>query len=195
MAKRNSSAWSTNLWPVVLGSILTFVLVGVPLWRISVTMKQNRFDDLILKAAAEYGCDPSLVKAVVWRESKFNPSIRGKQGEFGLMQVMAEVGQEWATAKGVKQFDSQELLKPEVNLRIGSWYLAKAFQQWSQSSQPTPIALAQYNAGRSNVLRWVDANSLADEEYFISRIGFPSTRAYVRDILQKYRSYRQRGEF
>lgn len=185
----------TVRWPILWGLLLTTILVGIPLWRMHVAMQQNRFDDLILKAAGENGCDPSLVKAVVWRETKFNPNARGAHGEFGLMQVMPTVGTEWALARGNKNFNSEQLLDPSTNLRAGTWYLAKSLQQWAQASEPIPLALAQYNAGRSHVLKWVNANSLADADYFISRIQFPSTRAYVRDIVRRYKLYRQRGEF
>ncbi len=158
-------------------------------------MHDHRFDELILRAAGENGCDPSLIKAVVWRETKFNPRALGKHGELGLMQVMPQVGEEWAQVRGRKYFDAKWLLDPTINLRVGTWYLSKAIQQWSHASQPIPLALAQYNAGRSNVLKWVDTNSLGDADYFTERIPFPSTRAYVRDILKQYQDYRQHGEF
>lgn len=158
-------------------------------------MDQHRFDELILRAAGENGCDPSLIKALVWRETKFNPGARGEAGELGLMQVTPGAAEEWAQARGEKNFNPNRLLDPATNLRVGTWYLSKALQQWAQASEPVPLALAQYNAGRSNVLKWVDASSLADADYFISRIQFPSTKVYVRDVLKQYEIYRERGEF
>jgi soluble lytic murein transglycosylase len=112
-------------------------------------------------AAGESGCDPNLVKAVIWRESKFEPGLRGKDGEYGLMQIMPSTGKEWADAQGIPKFLPEQLLDPQTNLRAGSWYLAKALQQWSQASEPLPLALAQYNAGRSKVLKWIDSLSLS----------------------------------
>ena len=170
-------------------------LVAIPLGRMWIHMQQNRFDPLILNAAGENGCDPALIKAVVWRESKFDPQARGKAGELGLMQIMPEVAKDWAQTYEKKELGANDLLDPATNLRIGAWHISKALQGWDQASEPIPLALAQYNAGRSNVLKWVDANSLANAEYFISRIQFPTTRAYVRDILKQYNLYRQRGEF
>jgi soluble lytic murein transglycosylase len=184
-----------TLISIAWGVFLALIFLAMPAWRMINSAYQNRFDDLILKAAGENGCDPSLLKAVIWRESKFNSSARGDAGELGLMQVMPNVGDEWAQSRGFAEFKAEDLAKPDINLRVGAWYLSKGLQQWSQASHPTPLALAQYNAGRSNVLKWVDANSLADEEYFIGRIGFASTRLYVRDILKQYRFYRERGEF
>ncbi len=180
---------------ILLGILLSAILLGLPLVRILNSAKQDKFDELILDAAGENGCDPSLVKAVIWRESKFDPDTHGKDGELGLMQVMPTVGQEWASARGIKNFTAQDLLKPEINLRAGSWYLARAIQQWTQASKPIPMALAQYNAGRSNVLKWVDPDSYGDPDHFLTRVQFPTTRAYVRDILKQYQRYKLRGEF
>jgi len=187
--------FSKYIWPIFFGICLAAVLVLVPYGRMRLALQQSRFDHLILKASAENGCDPNLVKAIVWRESKFDSTIRGNAGEFGLMQVMPTVGNEWAAARGDKKMDPNLLFDPETNLRVGSWYIAKALQQWDKASVPVPLALAQYNAGRSNVLKWIDANCLSDHEHFISRIQFPSTRAYVRDILKQYSKYREHGEF
>ncbi len=180
---------------VFFGIALAIGLLAIPLWRMYRAKQHSRFDELILKAAGENGCDPCLIKAVVWRESKFDPSVHGEHGELGLMQVMPVVASEWATSRGLKDLKPDDVLQPEINLRIGSWYLSKALQQWTQASEPIPLALSQYNAGRSNVLKWVDANSLADPEHFIERIQFPSTRSYVRNILKQYQLYRNRGEF
>ncbi len=185
----------STAWAIFWGVFLAGILIGIPMWRIHQAMAQSRFDILILNAAGENGCDPNLIKAVIWRESKFNPNARGKDGELGLMQVMPQVGKEWAASRGNKNFMPERLLDPATNLRAGSWYLARGIQQWGQASEPIPLALAQYNAGRSNVLKWVDAGSLADAEYFIQRIQFPSTRSYVRDILKRLHTYQEHGEF
>ena len=193
--RKQTSSLDLTRWPFFWSILVAVILLAIPLWRIWVAMDQNRFDQLILEAAAENGCDPSLVKAVVWRESKFDPHIHGQHGELGLMQVTSSVGTEWAQAQGEKSFDSNRLLDPATNLRIGSWYLSKGFQQWTYASEPIPIVLAQYNAGRNNVLKWIDANSLANADHFLERIQFPSTRSYVHDILKQYKLYQTRGEF
>jgi len=180
---------------MILGALLSCLLVGIPVWRMNMKLQENRYDALILSAAAENGCDPSLIKAMVWRESKFDPNARGKDGEIGLMQVMPVVAAEWATAHSHKKFDPHRLIDPGINLRIGTWHLSRALQRWAHASDPVSLALAQYNAGRSNVLKWVDAGSMTDGEYFVTRIQFPSTQGYVRDILKQHRFYRNRGEF
>src|SRR6267143_3258132 len=64
----------------------------------------HRFDTLITKVATEHGLDPRLVKAVVWRESRFQADMKGRNGERGLMQVTEVAARDWAIAKGIPNF-------------------------------------------------------------------------------------------
>src|SRR5688500_8589068 len=69
-------------WAAVIALVLVFfVFAGIQIFR---TYRENSHDKLILAAAQKYGVDPTLVKAVVWRESRFNPNARGGAGEIGL---------------------------------------------------------------------------------------------------------------
>src|SRR5512144_2060024 len=74
------------------------ILVGLVDWWYE-RHQENRYDTQISRVAQRYGIDPALVKAVVWRESKFNPKVRGRVGEIGLMQIRPLTAQEWAQAQ------------------------------------------------------------------------------------------------
>src|SRR6266404_206370 len=52
----------------------------------------QQYDKLILSVATEHQLDPMLVKAVVWRESRFDRQKYGTAGERGLMQVREKAG-------------------------------------------------------------------------------------------------------
>ena len=54
----------------------------------------QQYDKLILSVAAEHQLDPMLVKAVVWRESRFDRQKYGTAGERGLMQVSEKAATE-----------------------------------------------------------------------------------------------------
>src|SRR2546427_8206112 len=56
----------------------------------------QKYDKLTLSVAAEHELDPMLVKAVVWRESRFDRKKYGTAGERGLMQVSEKAANEWA---------------------------------------------------------------------------------------------------
>src|ERR1700724_1650650 len=159
----------------------------------------RRFDPLIVKVAREYDLDPRLIKAVVWRESRFQADMTGRNGERGLMQVSEVAARDWAVAKGIRELRPEQMLTPELNLEIGTWYLSKAVQRWNAEDNAVPFALAEYNAGKSRVDRWVRAalqkrkEKPVTAEIFQDSIDFPSTARYVRAILARYDSYKRRG--
>jgi soluble lytic murein transglycosylase len=159
----------------------------------------RRFDALIVKVAREYDLDPRLIKAVVWRESRFQADMTGRNGERGLMQVSEIAARDWAAAKGIRDLRPEQMLTPEVNLEIGTWYLSKAVQRWNAEDNAVPFALAEYNAGKSRVDRWVRTAALKRKgkpvtaEIFQDSIDFPSTARYVRTILARYDFYKRRG--
>src|SRR5947208_15720422 len=55
----------------------------------------QQYDRLIRTVAVEHHLDPMVVKAVVWRESRFDPRTYGTRGECGLMQVIEKAANEW----------------------------------------------------------------------------------------------------
>src|SRR5215813_13696400 len=114
----------------------------------------HRYDRLIRSVALEHHLDPMLVKAVVWRESRFDSKKRGTHGERGLMQVSERAAGEWARENKIAHFDLDQLFDPKTNLAAGTWYLQRAIEHWNHQSDPIPFALAEYNAGASRAQRW-----------------------------------------
>jgi soluble lytic murein transglycosylase len=171
---------------------------GDPLYTLYEWVSPARFqqyDQLIRAIAASNELDPMLVKAVVWRESRFDPQKFGGAGERGLMQVSEIAAREWAKENRVENFQVEELFDPQKNLQAGAWYLHRAMSHWQHQADPTPFALAEYNAGASRAQRWAGgdgARSIPASE-FERNIDFPGTRKYVESILDRYRFYQRRG--
>jgi soluble lytic murein transglycosylase len=152
--------------------------------------RESVYDPQIVSIARDAGVDPFLVRALIWRESRFDSLTHGAADEHGLMQVTPEVGQMWAKANKVANFQADELYDPATNIRVGTWYLSRAIKHWSQTDDPVTFALAEYNAGRSNAAKWVDPVAPLDHTAFLDRITFPGTRKYVEVILEKRDEYR-----
>jgi len=172
--------------------VLLFVLMGEAAflyWRWH-QPRENPYDPIIVSVAHETGVDPFLLRALIWRESRFNPLTHGLADEHGLMQVTPEVGQMWAKANKIPNFKADDLYDPAINIRAGAWYLNRALKRWSQTNDPVVFALAEYNAGRSNALKWVDPAYPQDSNNFIQRITYPTTRKYVEIILARREQYR-----
>ena len=154
------------------------------------------YDDHIRSVSAKHGLDPMLIKAVVWRESTFRPEKVGTSGERGLMQVTEPAAQDWAKAEKVETFVPTDLFDPRTNIEIGAWYLARALERWKGRADPIPFALAEYNAGRSRVDRWVAETNLAEKAEapdLLAIMDFPTTKGYIAEITRRYRFYKDRG--
>jgi len=68
--------------------------------------------------------------------------------------------------------------------------LEKLLRRYPQTDNPIPYALADYNAGRGNVLKWNKGEAATNSEIFIQQIGFPGTSNYVRAVMEKLVQYR-----
>ena len=147
----------------------------------------TKYRDEIVAASRRHGLDPDLVRALIFRESRFNPRARGSRGEVGLMQVLpGGAAADWARVKKRPRPSVRELYGVETNLEIGCWYLARALRRWSGYKYCTALALAQYNAGESRAKAW--APEKPDGEV-VPRIRIASTGKYVETILKRYRKY------
>lgn len=163
----------------------------------------HRFDALIARQAAVYRLDPDLVWSVIYEETYFSPWKTGDKGEVGLMQVTPTVGREWAAETGMRELaermrrDPEAALRdPERNIQIGCWYLEKIAKDYRDTPGAEARVVAAYNAGPSRAEEWSRVapgkNPLSAEE-FIARIDFPTTRAYVSNILERYRQKKASG--
>ena len=180
------------------GAVFLSMKSGDPLYTLYEWISPARFhqhDALIRSIAAEHRLDPMLVKAVVWRESRFDAQKFGTAGERGLMQVSEKAAQEWARETKAENFRVEELFDPKTNLEAGTWYLRRAVEHWQNQSDPIPFALAEYNAGASRAQRWAggdDAKAIPPNT-FRANIDFPGTRKYVDSIIARYEFYKRRG--
>lgn len=178
--------------------ILLCILLVVSIAAIFLCRERQRgrkFLPQINAAATRYGVDPLLVKAVVWRESRFNPEARGTSGEIGLMQIQEIAAQEWADAEHNLSFKHEHCFDPGTNTLAATFYLAKLLKRYAQTDDPVPYALADYNAGRGNVLKWNTGAAATNSAAFIEQIGFPGTKAYVKSVSRRYIVYRFLARF
>jgi soluble lytic murein transglycosylase len=108
------------------------------------------------------------------------------------MQLRELAAVEWASAERISSFEMEHLLDPDTNTLAGTWYLARLLKRYQQTDNPVPYALADYNAGRANVRRWLKDNAAAttNSTAFRSVIGYPMTRRYVESILNRRELYR-----
>ena len=171
---------------------LTVVLVlacgAVAYWWWAAQLEQSQ-NGPIRAAARRYGVERALIKAIVWRESHFNPEARGRSGEIGLMQLQEVPAQAWADAEHLADFAHEHCLDPRTNTLAGAWYLKKLLRRYEHTDDPVPYALADYNAGRGNLLKWNKGAAATNSAAFIAQIGFPGTKEYVKAVMRRRRLY------
>ena len=169
---------------IFLGALVTIF----QRWR---GYREDSQDKVILAAAARHGVDPALIKAVVWRESWFNPRARGSSGEIGLMQIREAAAKDWATAEKITLFTRLHLFDPGYNTQCGTWYLRRLLQRYHDTDNSLPYALAAYNAGPSHVARWRKGPAATNSVEFLRQMDFPGTRKYVQTVTARYEHYRK----
>ena len=145
------------------------------------------YRELLTSRARELGLDPYLVAGLVRQESAFHPSIVSPAGAIGLMQVMPATGRQLARASGVRDFTTATLENPEVNVHLGTRFLAELFERYDGD---VPLFLSAYNAGPTRANRWRRLPEASDPARFTERIPFTETRGYVKNVVRNRALYR-----
>ena len=130
--------------------------------QIANLVKCQDLEIVIAKYARQCGVDQDLVRAVIRQESGFNPRAVSPKGAMGLMQLMP------GTAAMLGVSDAFDV---EQNIAGGVKYLERCLNQFNQD---VSLALAAYNAGPDNVVKYQGCPP------------FPETRQYVASVLKAY---------
>jgi soluble lytic murein transglycosylase len=144
--------------------------------------------DAIRDGARRYHLDPALVAGVVYAESKFDEHAVSSQGAVGLMQILPETAAQIADESGGVTFTAADLEDPRVNVRYGCYYLRHALDAYHGDVR---AAVASYNAGMGAVAEWRKAAAAEGHTLRLRDIPFPETRAYVKNVLEARRVYRE----
>jgi soluble lytic murein transglycosylase-like protein len=124
----------------------------------------EELDEIFAEAAATYGVDEKLLKAVAKVESNFNASAVSSAGAVGIMQLMP------ATAAGLGVSDSYDARE---NIFGGAKYLSQLLAKYDGD---TSLALAAYNAGSARV------------DQYGGIPPYTETQNYVKKVLGYYQS-------
>jgi soluble lytic murein transglycosylase len=142
------------------------------------------FRQLISEEARERGLDPAVTAALIRQESMFEARATSHVGARGLMQIMPRTGEQLAESVGIEQWDPELLYHPEINIHLGTRYVAQHAENYDGS---LPSIFAAYNAGEHRVDDWQAFPEYGQDELFTERIPFSETREYVK-ILSRNRA-------
>ncbi|MBT9139630.1 MAG: Soluble lytic murein transglycosylase [Dehalococcoidia bacterium] len=144
------------------------------------------YREVIERYAASYGVDPLLVAAVIRVESKFDQNAVSRRGALGLMQLMPATANWIAPQLGITVLTEEMILTSEINIRLGTWYLANLATEFNHNRE---LILAAYNAGRGQVSGWLAEGVWSGSYEDVADIPFLETRNYVSKVRAAYNRY------
>lgn len=127
----------------------------------------QQINETIKNASREYNIPIELLEAVIKQESAGDTQAVSSAGAEGLMQLMPE------TARGLGVTDSFDITQ---NIMGGAKYLKQMIDKFGSTEK----ALAAYNAGPGNVLKYEGIPP------------FPETKDYVRKIMEDFELRKRR---
>lgn len=132
--------------------------------------------------------DPYLVAALIRQESEFNPNAISRARAYGLTQVLPSTGRQISRRAGLSTFSPAMLFQPEVNLKLGTYYLKTLLDQQNGKWEQT---LAAYNAGKRRADDWATWADFREPAEFIETVPFTETRNYIQIVLRNASVYRR----
>ncbi len=102
---------------------LTSLILALSLFGANAASAQRAaYSELVARHASANGVPVELVHRVIMRESRYNPTLVGRGGTIGMMQIKL------ATARGLGYTGTAEGLRdPDTNLTYAVKYLAGAY--------------------------------------------------------------------
>lgn len=168
---------------VLLFIIFLIVSLGLSILTIKYPLA---YRNIIVKYSSEYNIDPYLVASIINVESRYDKLALSSKEAKGLMQIAPQTGQWASEILEIDDYSEEYLFEPDLNIRIGSWYINRLFNEFDGNLQ---LVLAAYNAGSGNVNKW-----MLDEEYCsdgtnLKKIPFKETEDYLVRVEKNYKIY------
>ena len=120
------------------------------------------------------------IYGIMRRESAFVKDVKSSAGALGLMQVRLGTARAVGARLGLGKLSAGKVLSPQTNVRLGTAYIKQLHRK---NDGNLALSLAGYNAGPTNVRRWLKTASVPDVEIWVDTIPFEETRLYVRAVL------------
>ncbi|MCE5221015.1 MAG: lytic transglycosylase domain-containing protein [Clostridium sp.] len=170
---------------VVLAVVIIAIGVGSK-YVIKEKFFPYKYKEYVDTYSRKYNLDPLFVLAVIKTESKFDDDAHSHKNAVGLMQITVETG-EWAAKEmGFSAFSKDDLYNEEYNIRMGCWYLRRLNDTFDGDLY---LTIAAYNAGPTNVQKWLENEKYSSDGKSIDYIPFGETKKYVDKVNTYYHVY------
>ena len=176
----------TKIIRKLISLILYCVILITILAAIAVKLFPFDYFDTVTAECEKYGTDPLLVMALIKSESNFDEKITSKKGAVGLMQITPETAEWCANKMELDDYDESALYEPETNIKIGVWYINYLTEHFNGN---TTSAIAAYNAGIGNVIKWLKSEEHTEDGENLTSIPFGETDSYVKKVINYHKIY------
>lgn len=147
----------------------------------------------VLPRLPESDVGSALILSIIRQESLFNPSAVSPANAVGFMQLLPSTARKVSEQLKLRYTYSKLIGDPYFNVQLGSSYID---QLYNRAGQSYLIAIASYNAGPGNVMKWTKTygdprklSTLEDVIDWIELIPFSETRNYVQRVLENKQIY------
>lgn len=152
-----------------------------------------------IKTHASKDLDPYVVLSVIRQESAFQERAVSPARARGLMQLLTATAREMARRLRMKVSLPSALFNPDVNIKLGSSYLARLSDSYGGH---LPLAFAAYNAGPGRMRGWSSSRDIItkaqenkysddwkEQDLWVEELPWSETRFYVKALLRNYALY------
>lgn len=167
---------------------LSLILIFVSVFLFYQIRYPVKYQDTIKVYSARYGLDNELVASLINEESSFKANSKSNKGAVGLMQILPSTAEYIATNLLKEEYDKENLLNPETNIRYGCCYLNYLRNKFDDER----TFLCAYNAGETNVIKWLNDKNLSENGRKIDNIPYLATQTYVNKIIKGKKYYLKR---
>lgn len=143
------------------------------------------YEGSIITYSNEFGLDPSLTAAVIFCESGYDPNAKSRVGATGLMQLMPATAAEAAATLGIEEYSEEKLTDPEINIRLGCFYLSEMLSEFGSVKN----TLSAYNAGPGRTRGWIKDYGMNEQKELLY-IPYPETEKYVGRVTSAQKIYK-----
>lgn len=144
------------------------------------------YRDSINEYSREYNLDPFLVASIINVESNYDKNATSSKNAKGLMQIGESTGLWASEVLGINNYYPEMLYVPEVNIRIGTWYLNQLNKEFNNNQD---LVLAAYNAGSGNVNKWLLDGEYSNDKENLHTIPFKETANYLKKVNLSHQVY------
>ncbi len=150
--------------------LIVTLLTGVCLFF---ALYPYKYSKLVKEYCKQFNLNSEVVFSLINEESSFKADAISGAGAMGLMQILPSTAGEVANNLQIENFTPNMLLTPEINIRIGCYYLNYLLNMFDGD---LTLSLCAYNAGFNTVKGWLN------EKGELYEIKYPETAKYVAKI-------------